>query len=225
MGRIICVTNQKGGIGKTSTVTSISAILQERGYKTLVIDADTQCNTTDTYRAEYEGVPTLFDVILEESHPVSINEAIQHTEIGDIVAADPLLKEAEARLSVKGMKGMKRLKEALSELEGYDYVIIDTHPAINMMLRNVLVACDEVIIPITPGRYSFQGINDLIEAIDDSKGLNPSLKIGGFLRVDYKETTNVGKDTTEALEKVGQVLNIPIFKSITISKVASYQVC
>lgn len=214
MKKVIAVTNQKGGIGKTTTVTSIAAILQERGYKTLVIDADVQCNATDTFRAEYEGVPTLFDVMLEEINPVSINDAIQHTEMGDIVASDPLLRETDPRLSIKGMKGLKRLKTAIDELEGYDYVIIDTHPSIDMMLRNVLVACDEILIPMKAGRYSFQGINDLIEAIDDAKGLNPNLKIAGILRVDYKESTNVGKGTSAALDQVGGALNAPVFDSI-----------
>lgn len=214
MKKVIAVTNQKGGIGKTTTVTSIAAILQKRGYKTLVIDADVQCNTTDTFRAEYEGVPTLFDVMLEETNPVSINNAIQHTEMGDIIASDPLLNETDARLSVKGMKGLKRLKNAIDQLEGYDYVIIDTHPSIDMMLRNVLVACDEILIPMMAGRYSFQGINDLVEAIDDAKGLNPNLKIAGILRVCYKETTNVGKGTSIALDRVGEALNAPVFNSI-----------
>lgn len=214
MRKVICVTNQKGGIGKTTTVTSIAAILQARGYKTLVIDADVQCNTTDTFRAEYEGVPTLFDVMLEDANPVNINEAIQHTEMGDIVASDPLLRESDARLSVQGMKGLKRLKTALNQLTGYDFVIIDTHPSIDMMLRNVLIACDEVIIPITPGRYSFQGINDLIEATADAKELNTSLSIAGFLRVDFKEDRNVSKDTSASLNEVSENLGIRIFDSV-----------
>ncbi len=214
MGKVIAITNQKGGIGKTTTATALAAILNERGYKTLIIDADVQCNTTDTYNAEYEGVPTLYDVILEESNPVSLNEAVQKTPMGDIVAADPLLGEADSKLSQKGVKGMKKLQQAIKNLEGYDYVIIDTPPAVNMVLRNVLIASDEVIIPMTAGRYSFQGINDLVESINDASELNPNLKVGGILLVNFNEKTNVSKDTKEALEVVAQSLDTKIFKSI-----------
>lgn len=213
MAKVICVTNQKGGVGKTSTVTSVAAILSERGYKTLVIDADVQCNTTDTYRAAYDGVPTLYDVMLEESNPVSINDAIQHTEMGDIVAADPLLKETDSKLGGGGVKGLKKLKMALDQLEGYDYVVIDTHPSVDMMLRNVLVASDEILIPMKVGRYSFQGINDLVEAVEDAQALNPKLKIAGILRVVYNDRTHIGQDTSAALESVSNLLSTRVFKS------------
>ena len=214
MKKVIAVTNQKGGIGKTTTATSMAAILTERGYKTLLIDADVQCNSTDTYRAEYEGVPTLYDVILEDNSISSINEAIQHTEIGDIIAADPLLRETDSKLGGQGVKGYKKLQTALTQLTDYDYVIIDTHPSIDMMLRNVLVAADEIIIPMKVGRYSFQGINDLIEAIEDAKSLNSKLRIAGILRVDYKETTNIGKRTDGSLELVSQKLDTKVFDSV-----------
>ena len=214
MAKTIGVTNQKGGIGKTTTATAMAAILTERGYKTLLIDADVQCNSTDTYNAEYEGVPTLYDVILEDSNPVSLNDAIQHTEMGDIVAADPLLSEGDSKLSQKGVKGLKRLQNAIKELKGYDYVIIDTPPAVNMILRNVLIASDEIIIPMTAGRYSFQGINDLAESINDATELNPNLKVAGVLLVNFSERTNISKDTKEALEVVADSLNTKLFKSV-----------
>lgn len=212
--KVIAVTNQKGGIGKTTTATSIAGILNERGYKTLFIDADVQCNSTDTFRAQTEDVATIYDVILEDSKPLSIKDTIQHTEIGDIVAADPLLVEADFKLSTKGIKGLMKLKNALADLEGYDYVIIDTHPAVDFMLRNVLAAADDIIIPVAPGRYSFQGLRTLIDAAEDAKAINPNLKIVGFLRTNFKENTNVAKDTSEALDKVKNILGVPLFKTV-----------
>lgn len=212
--KVIAIANQKGGIGKTTTATSIAGILSERGYKTLFIDADVQCNSTDTFRAETENVATLYDVILEDSKPLSINDSIQHTEIGDVVAADPLLAEADFKLSTKGIKGLLRLKNAISGLTGYDYVIIDTHPAVDFMLRNVLAAADEIIIPVAPGRYSFQGLRTLVDAADDAKAINPDLKVAGFLRVNFKENTNVAKDTSEALEEYKDILGIRLFNTV-----------
>ena len=157
MAKIISVANQKGGIGKTTTATSIATILSQKGHKTLLIDSDLQCNSTDTYRASFDGVATLYDILLEEN-PSDINEVIQHTEMGDIIAADPLLREADSKLSTKGISGYKILKNALATLHDYDYVVIDTAPAINMVLRNVLTASNYFIIPMTADRYGYQGL-------------------------------------------------------------------
>lgn len=214
MSRIIAIANQKGGIGKTTTATSVAGILNARGYKTLFIDADVQCNSTDTFRAQTEDSATLYDVMLEDSKPLSINSAIQHTEIGDIVAADPLLAEADFRLSTKGIKGLLRLKGAIEDLEGYDYVIIDTHPAVDFMLRNVLAAADEIVIPVAPGRYSFQGLKTLVDAAEDAKSINPKLKVAGFLRVNFETNTNVAKDTSAALEEFKDILGIRLFDTV-----------
>ncbi len=213
MSKVIAIANQKGGIGKTTTATSVAGILSERGYKTLLIDCDVQGNSTDTFRAQSDGVATLYDVMLEDSKPLSLKETIQHTEMGAIVASDPLLVEADSKLSVKGIKGLVRLKNAIKDLPDYDYIVLDTHPAIDFMLRNVLVAADEVIIPVAPGRYSFQGLMPLIEAIEDARALNPELRIAGFLRTNFKET-NVSKDTSGALDEMEKLLDIPVFKSM-----------
>ncbi|HAL60516.1 MAG TPA: hypothetical protein DCP64_14430, partial [Sarcina sp.] len=86
--KIITLANQKGGIGKTTTATCLAAILNEWGHKTLLIDTDVQCNSTDTYRAATEDVATLYDLILDDD-PCTVQEAIQHTEAGDIIASDP----------------------------------------------------------------------------------------------------------------------------------------
>ena len=92
--KTIIEANQKGGIGKTTTATAVASILNAKGYKTLLIDADQQGNSSDTYRAAIEGRATLFDVLLDEER-ISLEEAIQHTESGDIVASDPLLRKAD----------------------------------------------------------------------------------------------------------------------------------
>lgn len=217
MAKVIAITNQKGGIGKTTTATSLAGILTERGYRTLLIDTDKQCNSTDTFRATVDDTPTLYDVLLEENSPVSISEAIQHTEIGDIVASDPLLCEADAKLSQKGIKGYTKLQNAISKVKDYDYIIIDTPPAVDTILRNVLIASDEVIIPMTVGRYSFQGIDDLADTINDAKALNPNLKIAGVLLVNVNERTNVAQEAKEALEFIKQALDTKVFKSVVRS--------
>jgi len=139
--KIITVANQKGGVGKSSTATALSAILSDRSFKTLLIDCDQQCNSTDTYRARSEGVATIYDVLLDENR-IGISEAIQNTECGYIIAGDPLLRQADEKL--KGaVDGLYRLSEALESLDEYDYIIIDTAPAMNSILHNCLIAADE----------------------------------------------------------------------------------
>ena len=99
--KIIVVANSKGGIGKSTTACALASILNKRGLKSLLIDADQQANSSDTYHTKIEGEATLYDVLLEDHIPVS--EAVQHTEAGDIVAADPLLREADAKLPRQGL--------------------------------------------------------------------------------------------------------------------------
>ena len=163
------IANQKGGIGKTTTATALASILTQKGHPTLLIDGDHQANSTDTYRAVIDDQETLFDVILEnDANRVPIQQAIQHTEYGDIVAADPQVRNADEILH-GSFDGVFRLKDALDDLSGYDYVIIDTHPDINAILHSALIAADEVIIPLTTDRYSLQGISQLVRGmkIDD----------------------------------------------------------
>ena len=216
MAKIITITNEKGGIGKTTTVINMAAVLNREGHKTLVIDTDIQANTTDTYRAKIEGVATLYDVMLEsEENRVSLQDAIQHTELGDIVASDKLLEEAEAKLTADP-NGTYRLLDVIenSDLSEYEYVIIDTACAINKMLYNCLVASDEVIIPLVASRYSFNGLSDLNRAIQRvQKRQNKNLTIRGLLLTMFDERTNIKQAGKEQLEIVAKEYGTKIFNT------------
>lgn len=210
MATIISVANQKGGIGKTTTATSVATILSSKGHRTLLIDSDLQCNSTDTFRASFEGVETLYDILLE-STPPDINDVIQHTEMGDIIAADPLLREADSKLSTRGISGYKILKNALTKLHDYEYVIIDTAPAINMVLRNVLAASNYVIVPITADRYGFQGLYELNVSIKDAQEINPMLKIAGILLVRHNPRTLLAREVHDTLKQKAVTMNTVLF--------------
>ncbi|SDB68353.1 ParA family protein [Butyrivibrio sp. INlla16] len=213
MATVICVANQKGGIGKTTTATAIASILNEKKHKTLLIDADPQGNSTDTYRGTSKDTATLFDVILDLEDPLPINEAIQHTEIGDIIASDPLLKEADTKFPSDGDEYF-RLKEALEKLEGYEYVVIDTAPADNKLLKNCLVAANKLVIPITADRYAIQGLSDLNKTIaTQKKRNNPNLEISGLLLVKYKQRQTLAKEVKTALEDIAEKMNTKVFNT------------
>ena len=209
------IINQKGGLGKTTTAISMAAIFQKKGYKTLLIDSDPQKNSTDTYQIDStEGIATLYDVILEKgSNIVPIQEAIIHTDTGDIIAADELLANADISLSMES-DGLFKLKDALESLTGYDYVIIDTSPSRNMLVYNALVAADEIIIPLQADRYSIQGLSKLSETIQAiRKRQNPALKIAGLLLVMYSKRTNLAKTTVPTLENRAQKLGTKLFRT------------
>ena len=188
------VANQKGGIGKTTTATTIAGILGKK-YKTLLIDADPQGNSSATYQAKIKDQATLYDVMVD-SDRIPLEEAVQHLDNGDIVASDPLLINA------------------IEEVESYDYIIIDTAPALGVVLYNSLIAADRVIIPITADAYSLQGINQLYSTIKAvQKRQNPSLKIEGLLLVKYSGRSNLEKNMLEELKKTAESMGTKLFET------------
>ena len=209
--RTIVITNQKGGIGKTTTALALTALLQKDGHRTLLIDADPQGNATDTYGAQVHKKETLYDVLLDAS-PCAIADAVQYTDLGDIVASDPLLRKADEVLAGE-INGMYRLSEALEGLSAtYDYVVIDTAPAINMLLYNCLIAADDVVVPVAADRYSITGLSQLHEVIQAiRKRQKPSLRLAGLLLLKYSGRTNLSKDARSVLESTAHKLGTKLF--------------
>lgn len=210
----VTIGNQKGGIGKTTTATALASILHEKGYKTLLIDTDTQCSATYIFQGEYEGKTTLYDVLLDKDNPSPISEAIQHTDVGDIVAGDPLLREADVRF-MNNPDGYYRLTDALEEIKNiYDFVIIDTAPMLNSMLLSSLYASDYVIIPSDPSPLSLLGFAQFHDTITATKRrANPKLKIAGYLLIKYKSTTNMSNATLVQIQQFAQKINSKIFNT------------
>ncbi len=207
---IIAITNQKGGVGKTTTATAMAAALQLKGFRVLLVDTDPQGNATDTYRATVEGEATLYDLLFE-GEPAA--DCVQHTEHGEIIAGDPLLKEAEKHLS--GVDGVYRLKEKLEPLVSvYDYILIDTPPTIGILLTNALTAADSVLIPITADRYGVQGLTQLNETIASiKKYTNRDLKVDGFLLVKHNGRTNLAKELHAALHNIAAQFDTTVYKT------------
>lgn len=211
MATVFVVANQKGGIGKSTTATNLAGILSKEA-KTLLIDADPQGNSSSTYEAKIDDVATLYDVMID-SDKLPISEAIQHTANGDIVASDPLLVKAEKMLD-GDVEGFYRLKDALDELEGYKYIVIDTAPSLNIILYNCLIAADKVIIPVTADSYAMQGIQQLYDTIMAVKRRqNKNLEIAGLLLVKYSGRSNLDRETRDEIEKRAKEMNTKLFKT------------
>lgn len=213
--KFIVVTNQKGGVGKTTTAVATASILNARGHKTLLIDVDPQCNSTDTYRAKIDGVATLYDLLLDDE-PCTIEETIQHTEAGDIIAGDPALTEADDVLYGKKDR-YSTLSNILAELRTndiYEYVVFDTNPSLNTLLRCALVCCDCAVVPCKASRYGVQGLSSLSATLTEIKEqYRPDLKIAGILPVDFDGRANVYQGIRGALEKVAEAMGTKTFST------------
>lgn len=206
------IANQKGGIGKTTTATTLAGILATKG-KTLLIDADPQGNSTSTYQAVIEDQATLYDVMVD-TDAAPIEEAIQHMPNGDIVASDPLLAKAGKMLD-GNVEGLYRLQDALDMLDGYEYIVIDTAPSLDVVLYNCLIAADQVIIPVTADAYAMQGLSKLHDTIKAvQKRQNPKLVIAGLLLVKYSGRSNLEKNVREEIQGVAEQIGTKLFTTV-----------
>lgn len=212
--KVITIANQKGGIGKSTTATTMANILGNRGNRVLLIDTDPQRNSTVVYQAKVEDTATLYDV-LAGTPRVDIKEAIQHTPNGDIVASDKLMRDADIYFLQDSANGIFRLKDALETIQDdYDYVIIDTNPTIDRIMYNALVTADEVIIPTSAAIFGIMGLGDLIETISAiKKRSNPNLKVKGILLVAYQGTTNLAKSARAEVEEMANKIGIRLFET------------
>lgn len=206
--KIIAVANQKGGIGKTTTALALASGLKRLRKNVLLVDLDPQANATDTYRAQIKGVGTAYDLLVEGD-----TDCIQSTELGDIIAGDPALKDASKLLD--GVSAAYKLKKGLESIsKDYDYVVLDTPPALSVLLTNALTAADTVIIPLTSDRYGLQGLMQLHETIRDIREFtNPGLKVGGLLLVKYRESTTLAKAVDENLPLYAELFETNVFEA------------
>ncbi len=207
--KIITVTNQKGGAGKTTTAAALVAGLTLKGYKTLAIDLDAQGNLSYTAGADKSGATSL-GVLTGE---VKIEDAIQHTPSGDTIAASKALSGADAFITDTGKE--YKLKEALESLKtAYDYVIIDTPPALGILTVNALTACNSVIIPAQADIYSLQGIEQLADTLKPvKKYCNPALTIEGILLTRYSPRSILSKEIAELAGELAEKLGTKLYKT------------
>ena len=201
------VINQKGGVGKSTTALAIAQGLKLRGYSVLLVDLDAQGNLTYSTGASPEG----YNALGVLQRPETARAEIQLTKQGDIIASTPALVGADTILTQTGKE--YRLKEALATVAPvYDYCVIDTPPALNMLTINALTACDGAIIPTQADIYSVQGIAQLqsnIEAV--KKYCNPSLTIKGILITRFNSRSIVRREVATMLEDTARKLNTKVF--------------
>lgn len=216
MSVIYAVINQKGGVGKSTTAATLAAGLTLKGYRTLCIDLDAQGNLTYTAGAKTDGA-TALGVLTGEVKP---KDAIQRTASGDIIAASKSLAGADAFITDTGKE--YRLKEALETIkDNYDYVVIDTPPALGILTVNALTACNSVIIPAQADIYSLQGIEQLADTMKPvKKYCNHDLTIAGILLTRYSPRSVLSKEVAELAGQLAAKLGTKLFNTTIREAVA-----
>lgn len=207
MSKVITVINQKGGVGKSTTAHTLGVGLKNKGYDVLLIDLDAQSNLS--YITDLENAQkSVIDILMGNE---DINDCIYKGESCDIIPSNTRLSSADIFLSETGKE--YKIKEAISNLrEKYDFVVIDTPPALGILTINALTASNYCIIPAGADILSLQGIGQLYSTIDAvKKYTNRDLKIMGILITRYNSRTILSRDLTDMLVDTAESLKTKVF--------------
>ena len=225
MGKIIAVANQKGGVGKSTTVVNLAAYLGSLGKKVLCVDMDAQGNTTSGFGIKKKSVSyTTYDILIGQCR---MNEAVIKTAFNgvDITAATADLAGAIIRL-VEMDNRMNRLKmQLLTVKQDYDYIFIDCPPELGMLTLNGLCASDTVLIPLQCEFYSLEGLSQLIETIRLVKQrYNPTIDIEGILFTMFDGRLNLTNQVVGEVKKhfPNKVYKTVIPRNVRLSEAPSF---
>jgi chromosome partitioning protein len=223
--RVTACTNQKGGVGKTTTVINLAAYLALSGVRTLVIDLDPQGNATSGLGVDRRTVDrSSYEALVDR---VPIGELIVGTSVPalDLVPSAPALSGAEIEL-VGVAARERRLAASLAELDGrYDRVLVDCPPSLGLLTLNALTAADGVLIPIQTEYYALEGLSLLVNTIRRVReGLNPRLEIDGVLLTMYDGRTNLSAQVASEVRRHmnGTVYRTVVPRSVRLSEAPSH---
>lgn len=225
MGKVVAFSNQKGGVGKTSTCINMAASLALRGYKVLLVDIDAQGNTTTGMGIAKNNLTlSVYNVLIEQAN---IKDAILPTQIEglDILPSNIDLAGAEVELVyVKNRE--KRLRIALDAVKSnYDYIMIDCPPSLSLLTINALAAADSVIIPIQCEFFAVEGLTKLLNTINlVVKSLNSGLTVGGIVLTMNDNRPLVSKQIQQELRQYfgSKVFSTVIPRNIRVSEAPSH---
>lgn len=210
--KTICIFNQKGGVGKTTTNINLCAYLAMEGYKVLTIDIDPQGNTTSGLGLDKRNLDiSIYDVLTSDT---TIKESIVRSDLVQNLFISPSTMElagAEVEIISKGNR-QNIIKDKLKEIESeYDYVFIDCPPSLGVLTINALTCADSVLIPIQCEFYALEGVSQLINTIQlVKKSLNKKLEIEGVVMTMFDYRTNL---SNEVLKEVEKYFNEKIYKT------------
>lgn len=219
MAKIITVTNQKGGVGKTTTAAALLSALRQRNQRVLGIDLDPQGSLSFSLGLDIENCLTVYDLFTGRA---SIEQVIVRPEDGepvDLLPANILLSTAELEFNRPGREFMLKNQLALVE-DRYDYIIIDTPPALNVLTVNAYVVSDALIIPMAPEILSLLGVSQIKETIETvQKCYNSRLKVLGILLNKFNRRLTLNREVQDMAEQIAAQLNTKVFRTSIRSSV------
>lgn len=225
MGKVICVANQKGGVGKTTTAINLAASLACAEMRTLLIDMDPQGNAGSGLGIEVkENISSIYHAIIGEK---SLREVIHPTELNylDLVPANQDLIGAEIEL-VSAIARETRLRDSVEKIrDDYDYIIIDCPPSLGLLTLNAITAADSVLIPLQCEYYAMEGLTRLLNTVElVKKNLNTALSIEGILLTMYDKRNNICNDVVGEVKKhfEKQAFESMIPRNVRLSEAPSY---
>jgi chromosome partitioning protein len=232
MAQILCIANQKGGVGKTTTTVNLAAGLAKVGQRVLMVDLDPQGNATMGSGVDKRQLKlTVYDVLLESATIAEAKVTSDKLIAGkcgyDILGANRELSGAEVEL-VDLERREKRLKQALTEVQNdYDFVLIDCPPSLSMLTLNGLCCAHGVIVPMQCEYFALEGLTDLVNTIKQvHANLNRELSIIGLLRVMFDARITLQQQVSEQLKAHfgSKVFNTVIPRNVRLAEAPSYGV-
>lgn len=221
---VIAVTNQKGGVGKTTTSINLAYCLAQAGKQVLLVDFDPQGNATSGLGIDKSQLET---TVLEVVHKgVPLSDAVIATRYKNLslVPATPQLANAEVELA-KAEHRFTRLRDALAGYDAYDYVVIDSPPSLSLLTVNGLIAANYVLLPVQAEFYALEGLGQLLETIQlIRKGMNPTLELIGVLVTMLDSRTTLSQQVYEEVKKhfPGKVFDTAIPRNVRIAEAPSH---
>jgi chromosome partitioning protein len=223
---VIAVTNQKGGVGKTTTTVNLAYCLAKSGKNVLLVDFDPQGNATSGLGTEKDKLEQPILNVIQREIPMSAAILPTSTKHLSLVPATPQLANAEVELA-RAEHRFTRLRSALENLDEYDIILIDSPPSLSLLTVNGLIAAKYILLPVQAEFYAMEGLGQLLETMQlVRKGLNPTLELVGVLVTMMDSRTTLANQVYNEIKKhfPGKVFETTIPRNVRIAEAPSHGV-